>query len=152
MSTRHPPTASPTFSPKFERGGAPAACVISGDLSPDGLSPVVVVEVDAVSGGAAVVEAVLDVRFKTMKLSMTSGALCGAFPLYTTCRTCSPTGTGAVWKKYWLNRSGESVDGEPRMFALPPNAPSTKYVIVLISGVELAGMIPTHMTEIPAEP
>lgn len=65
----------------------------------DELVPAVIVA-EAASNVVAVVGAVSDVRFKTMKLSMTSGALCGTFPLYTTSRTCSPTGSGAVWNRY----------------------------------------------------
>ncbi len=111
-SARHPPTASPTFSTTCELGGALDGA-ISGDFSTDGLTwtHAVAVEVGAVSDRAGVVEAVVveaavveaasvsDVPFKTIKSSRTSGALCGEFPLYTTSSTCSPAGTGSVWKR-----------------------------------------------------
>ncbi len=44
------------------------------------------------------------------------------------------------------------MDGEPGIFAVPPGAPSMLYDIVLISNVELAGMIATHIMEVPTDP
>ncbi len=44
------------------------------------------------------------------------------------------------------------MDGEPGIFAVPPGAPSMTYDIVLISNVELAGMIATHIMEVPTDP
>ena len=43
------------------------------------------------------------------------------------------------------------MDGEPGMFTVLPGPPSMEYIMVLVSGVELAGIIPTHITEVPDE-
>ena len=48
--------------------------------------------------------------------------------------------------------TGDVVDGEPGTYAVPADAPSMEYDIVLALDVELDGIIPTHMTEVPVGP
>ena len=109
MSARHPPTAIPTFAPtssecdRAPTWGVPedltlvelasAVNIAIGDTcdvapagmvgSDAGLGVVVDGVLVANVAGIVVVEDMSNVRFRIMKLSKTSGALCGALPLNT---------------------------------------------------------------------
>ncbi len=109
MSARHPPTTIPTFAPtSAECDRAPTGGVLE-DLTLVELASVVNIAIGVAPAGKAgsdagpgvivdgvvpvanvagivVVEDMSNVRFRIMRLSKTSGALCGALPLYTTSR------------------------------------------------------------------
>ncbi len=48
--------------------------------------------------------------------------------------------------------SRDVVDGEPGIYAVPADAPSMEYDIMLEFDVELDGIIATHMTDVPVDP
>ena len=48
-----------------------------------------------------------------------------------------------------MKRTGEAVDGEPETFAVLAYPPSTEYVSVVMFAIELAGIIPKYITDIP---
>ena len=95
MSARHPPTTIPTFAPTSSECDRAPTWGVPEDLTLVELAPAGMAGSDAGLGvvvdgilvanvaGIVVVEDMSNVRFRIMKLSKTSGALCGALPLNT---------------------------------------------------------------------